>query len=143
MTEWLRVSVPADLMDQLDGDGFDQVASYRGLAADAHAMLALVPAGLAVTANAVTILVSHAAIGDLIKAIRAWMKRHAEDDSSSEFIVNVSARHGAKHWEVRLEARGKGNGNLEISDTATLLAMVQSLFDTKPEGCDVNIPPAP
>lgn len=139
MSDELCVEVPAELAESLTGDGFDEVVSFRGFAADA--ILTVVPAGLAVAANATTILMSREAIGELVDRIRAWMTRHTKSAAGSEFVVEVSARRGHAQSRLRLTSRCETPGAAPQIDTAALAALLESMFADEPGGHSGALPP--
>lgn len=48
MDDVLRAELPADLADELIGQGYEEIFASRGLAADATTVVTVVSAGLAV-----------------------------------------------------------------------------------------------
>lgn len=141
MSDELCVEVPADLAESLTGPGFDEVVSFRGFAAEAYAVLTVVPATLAVAANAATILVSREAVGDLIEGIRAWMGRLAGSGVGGEFVVKISAYRGSTRTTLRLTARYDTPEGAPQIDTAALTSLIESMLADSQGDHDAALPP--
>jgi hypothetical protein len=142
MSDVVRVEMPAELAHSLTGDGFDEVVIFRGLGTDVHAILTVVPAGLAVAASAATILVSRTAAGDLVAAIRSWMGHHTKPQEGSEFVVEISVRNGHASSHLRLTSRRDAPGQVPNIDITALASLVESMFAGDP-GDHNGLPRAP
>jgi hypothetical protein len=142
MSDEIFVEMPAELAENFTGDGFDEVVSFRGFVTDVHAVLTVVPAGLAVAANMATILVSREAIKELIEGVRAWMTRHTGREPGSELVIEISARNGEQESTLRLTSRRDTYGGMPPIDTAVLASLVESMFSDH-GGQSGVLPPAP
>ena len=134
MDDVLCAELPADLADELIGEGFEEVFASRGLAADAGTVVTVVSAGLAVGANVATILVSREALGQFTRAIRDWVLRKAAGRPHSEVMIEISAVRAGKKMRLRLEVSSE-NGTPEI-DTAALTAFITSLIPDQTSEAD-------
>ena len=139
MDDVLRAEMPADLADELIGEGFEEIFASRGLAADAGAVVTVVSAGLAVGANVATILVSREALGQFARAIRDWMLRKAAGRPHDEVVIEISAVRAGEKMRLQLEVSSE-NGIPQI-DTAALTAFVTSLIPDQASGTDQGFHP--
>ncbi|MGD0556303.1 MAG: hypothetical protein ABSA93_15165 [Streptosporangiaceae bacterium] len=122
MTDVLHAELPADLADELIAKGFEEFIVLRGIAADVSTIVTVTSAGLAVGANAATIIVARDALSQFVAAVRDWVRRKP----AGELTIDVSARRGNEKTRLRLDITSE-NGTPEI-DTAALTAFIESLF---------------
>jgi hypothetical protein len=134
MDDVLRAELPADLADELIGQGYEEIFASRGLAADATTVVTVVSAGLAVGANFATILVSREALGQFARAIRDWVLRKAASRPHGEVMIEISAVRADKKLRLRLEVSSE-NGTPQI-DSAALTAFITSLIPDQASGAD-------
>jgi hypothetical protein len=140
MNDVLHAELPAGLAEELIGNGFEEYIVFRGFPADVATMVTVASAGLAVGANAATIIVSRDALSEFVTAIRDWVRRKAAGHPDGELTIDVSARQGNRKTRLRLEIASE-NGAPEI-DTAALTAFITSLFPDKHSGTAQNVTPA-
>lgn len=138
MDDVLRAELPADLADELIGEGFEEIFASRGLAADAGTVVTVASAGLAVGANVATILVSREALGQFATAIRDWVLRKAAGRPRGEVMIEISAVRAHEKMRLRLEISSE-NGTPQI-DTAAFTAFIASLIPGQTSGADQGFP---
>ena len=134
MDDVLRAELPADLADELIGEGFGEIFASRGLVVDAGTVVTVVSAGLAVGANVATILVSREALGQFARAIRDWVLHKAAGHPHGEVMIEISAVRADEKMRLRLEISLE-NGTPQI-DTAALTAFITSLIPDQTSGAD-------
>ena len=132
MDDVLRAELPADLADELIGEGFEEIFASRSLVTDAGTVVTVVSAGLAIGANVATILVSREALGQFALAIRDWVLRKAAGRPHGEVMIEISAVRADDKMRLRLEVSSE-NGTPQI-DTAALTVFITSLIPDQTSG---------
>jgi hypothetical protein len=126
MNDSVRVELPGDLADELSGKGFEEFFVFRGVLADAGTVVTLASAGIAVSANVATIVVSRDELVKFADAVRDWVRRKATRKADGVVAIDLSARRGDRETRVRLKVESK-DGSPEL-DVVALSAFITSLF---------------
>jgi hypothetical protein len=127
MLDMIRVQVPKAFADELPADEFPELETLRGGGVEVKAILTVVSTGVALAADAATILLAKEAIGNLIQRLRSWITRHPGSDSGSELIIEASAHSPGGQTQLRFVFKGEPGSAPEL-DMEALAKLLRAAF---------------